>query len=150
MNRALQMLLVMLSTANLLTQSQATAAPHFSVSGAELMIAWPQATSTYPPGEGGIEALLTGALTGRSAASSLSMCGPDLSVCMPEDRLDTMLMLTDPTTLIGHLTLDEYVILTEVTTVIEMYLTGDTLNVRFFGGAWPGSRLSVFETSFFL
>jgi hypothetical protein len=69
---------------------------------------------------------------------------------MPEDRLDTMLMLTDPTTLIGHLTLDEYVTLTEVTTVIEMYLTEDTLNVRFFGGAWPGSRLSVFETSFFL
>jgi len=115
-----------------------------------MVIAWQQATSTDLPGEGGIEALLTGALTGRSAASSLSMCSWDLSVCMPEDRLDTMLMLTDPTTLIGHLTLDEYVILTEVTTVIEMYLTEDTLNVRFFGGAWSGSRLSMFETSFFL
>jgi hypothetical protein len=78
------------------------------------------------------------------------MCDLNLSVCMPEDRLDTMLMLTRPTTLIGHLTLDEYVSLTEVTTVIEMYLTEGVLNVRFFGGAWSGSRLSVFETSFFL
>jgi hypothetical protein len=150
MNRVLQILLVMLSTANLLTPSQTSATLHFPVSGAEIMIAWQEATSTYLAREGGVEALLTGALISTSAASSLSMCGRNLPVCMPEDRLDTMLMLTDPTTLIGHLTLDEYVTLTEVTTVIEMYLTEDTLNVRFFGGAWPGSRLSVFETSFFL
>jgi len=61
-----------------------------------------------------------------------------------------MLLLTDQTTLIGHLTLDQYASLAEVATVTEMYLTPGTLTVRFLGGAWPGSGLSVFETSFSL
>jgi hypothetical protein len=67
---------------------------------------------------------------------------------MPDSRLDTMLLLTDQTTLIGHLTLDEYASLAEVAMVTEMYLTADALTVRFLGGAWPGSVLSIFETSF--
>jgi hypothetical protein len=75
-------------------------------------------------------------------------CLHHLSVCMPDGRLDAMLSLTDQTTLIGHLTLDEYAALAEVAAVIEMFLTPGTLIVRFLGGAWPGSALSIFETSF--
>jgi hypothetical protein len=83
-----------------------------------------------------------------SGISSFETCIWHLSVCMPESRIDTMLLLTDQTTLIGHLTLDQYASLAEVATVTEMYITPGTLTVRFLGGAWPGSVLSVFETSF--
>ena len=82
------------------------------------------------------------------AVHSFRTCRHNLSVCMPDGRLDALLSLTDQTTLIGHLTLDEYAALAEVATVIDMYLTADALTVRFLGGAWPGSALSVFETSF--
>jgi hypothetical protein len=80
--------------------------------------------------------------------ASFETCIWHLSRCMPESRIDTMLLLTDQTTLIGHLTLDQYASLAEVATVTEMYLTAGTLTVRFLGGAWPGSALSIFETSF--
>lgn len=79
---------------------------------------------------------------------SFETCLFKVSVCMPDGRRDTMLLLTDQTTLIGHLTLDEYASLAEAAKVTEMYLTEDALTVRFLGGAWPGSVLSVFETSF--
>ncbi len=57
---------------------------------------------------------------------------------------------TDPTTLIGHLTLEEYTALAEIATVTELSITPGTLTVKFLGGAWPGSLLGVFETSFWL
>jgi hypothetical protein len=79
---------------------------------------------------------------------SVETCLLKLSVCMPDGGLGTMLLLTDQKTLIGHLTLDEYASLAEGATVTEMYLTADALTVRFLGDAWPGSVLSVFETSF--
>jgi hypothetical protein len=82
------------------------------------------------------------------AEHSSQTCLRNLSVCLPDGRLDTRLSLTDQTTLIGHLTLAEYAALAEVSAVIEMYLTAGALTVRFLGGAWPGSALSVFETSF--
>jgi hypothetical protein len=82
------------------------------------------------------------------AEHSFQTCIRNLSVCMPDGRLDTRLSLTDQTTLIGHLTLEEYAALAEVSAVIEMYLTAGALTVRFLGGAWPGSALSIFETSF--
>jgi hypothetical protein len=82
------------------------------------------------------------------AVHSFQTCLHNLTICMPDGRLDAMLSLTDQRTLIGHLTLDEYATLAEVATVIEMYLTAGTLTVRFMGGAWPGSALSIFETSF--
>jgi len=82
------------------------------------------------------------------AVHSFRTCLHNLSACMPDGRLDALLSLTDQTTLIGHLTLDEYAALAEVATVIDMYLTADALTVRFLGGAWPGSDLSIFETSF--
>ncbi len=71
--------------------------------------------------------------------------GPDSRVDAP---LSTKVSPTGQTTLIGHLTLEEYASLAEVANVIEMYVTEGTLMVRFVGGAWPGSVLSVFETSF--
>ena len=83
-----------------------------------------------------------------SGIASFETCIWHLSVCMPESSIDTMLLLTDQTTLIGHLTLEQYASLAEVATVTEMYVTPGTLTVRFLGGAWPGSVLSVFETSF--
>ena len=106
----------------------------------------------FPSGQ----AYATGFPEDRGTAATLEMMGVQsfetclfkLSVCMPHGRLDTMLLLTDQTTLIGHLTLDEYASLAEIATVTEMYLTGGALTVRFLGGAWPGSVLSVFETSF--
>ena len=106
----------------------------------------------FPSGQ----AYATGFPEDRGTAATLEMMGVQsfetclfkVSVCMPDGRLDTMLLLTAETTLIGHLTLDEYASLAEVATVTEMYLTADALTVRFLGGAWPGSVLSVFETSF--
>ena len=70
------------------------------------------------------------------------------SVCMPDDTLHTTLIVTDQRTLIGHLTLDEYASLAEIAAVTDVYLTENALTVRFLGGAWPGSVLTVFETSF--
>jgi hypothetical protein len=72
-----------------------------------------------------------------------------ICLCARRERLDALLSLTDQTTLIGHLTFDEYAALAEeVATVIDMYLMAGTLAVRFLGGAWPGSALSIFEMSF--
>ena len=84
----------------------------------------------------------------NSGIAPFETCMWHLSVCMPESSIDTMLLLTDQTTLIGHLTLEQYASLAEVATVTEMYVTPGTLTVRFLGGAWPGSVLSVFEASF--
>lgn len=77
-------------------------------------------------------------------------CIEQFSMCKPDYRVDALLLLTDQTTLIGHLTLEEYASLAEIAAVTDMYLTQGRLTVRFFGGAWPGSLLSVFETSFLL
>lgn len=77
-------------------------------------------------------------------------CIEQFSMCKPDYRVDALLFLTDQTTLIGHLTLDEYASLAEIAAVTNIYLTEGALTVRFFGGAWPGSLLSVFETSFLL
>ena len=78
----------------------------------------------------------------------LAACAETFSICMPDTRVDAMLMVTDQTTLIGHLTLDQYASLREIAAVTEMYVTEGTLTVRFIGGAWPGSLLSVFEAAF--
>ena len=78
----------------------------------------------------------------------LSACAETFSICKPDTNVNALLMVTDQTTLIGHLTLDEYASLREIAAVTDMYVTKETLTVRFIGGAWPGSLLSVFEASF--
>lgn len=86
-------------------------------------------------GDSNTEILLTAAWTVRGVGS------------LP---IENMVARTDPTTLIGHLTLEEYTALAEIATVTELYITQGILTVKFLGGAWPGSLLSVFETSFLL
>jgi len=53
----------------------------------------------------------------------LSACAETFSICMPDTKVDAMLMVTDQTTLIGHLTLDQYASLREIAAVTEMYVT---------------------------
>jgi hypothetical protein len=82
---------------------------------------------------------------------SFGGCFVDPSVCMRDTMLYPVIILSGPITLIGHLSLDEYTSLSEIAYVTAMYVSAEgSLTVRFFGGAWPGSLLSVFQTSFSL
>lgn len=111
---------------------------------------WHEMVRMGPAGDTRVDATLM-APWNLSSGSSSPMCRVDPYVCMPEGTLDPMIMLAGPVTLIGHLTLDEYTSLAELPYVTEMYISGQgTLTVKFFGGAWPGSLLSIFQTSFLL
>ncbi len=161
MKQLLTMLVLIGSIAGLSALSLADTIPWFRNSsgslytsgarfnGLDLTSVWEDAAWMSPEVDSGLDAPLIGSLN-MTGASAFSMCRRSPSVCVPEGRLDTMMMLTDPTTLIGHLTLEEYASLAEIATVTEMYLTEGTLTVKFFGGAWPGSLLSVFQTTFLL
>jgi hypothetical protein len=92
-------------------------------------------------------------VTGWSASSLVDfhregLGAAPLSMKDRDSSLGAMIFPTDQTTLIGHLTREEFASLAEIARVIEMYIVEDGLLVRFAGGAWPGSLFSVFETLF--
>jgi hypothetical protein len=149
MKQALVILVMIMGIENWQGQSQGSTAFWSGTSAKELITTEPQGALERFADDSTVDAPLTAALS-LSDAGVFSTCRQNVSVCLQEDRLDTMLMLTVPSTLIGHLTIDQYVSLAEIATVTEMYLTEDALIVRFSGGAWPGSQLSVFETAFLL
>ena len=115
-------------------------------------VEWPLSGKTYTNGGSVNGTLLVSSdqANVRAFSSDAEACIEQFFLCIPGNSVDAVLLLTDQTTLIGHLTLDEYASLAEIAAVTDMYLTEDALTVRFFGGAWPGSVLSVFETSFVL